>query len=384
MTIRLRVQNYRALRHVDWSPHGLCALAGPNGAGKTTLLSTLAFLRDVLRHGLGRAVDRRGGIAAFRYLGARPDEPTMFEVFVGDATWRLEPVLHGSAFSGLPGESLRIGNEIVYYREPNQRDVTHTDPRVTPASVTKSLIDIDLLLGRFTDSLFAGKDDPTLPLISALENFRFHGNYVVADLRQRGSQASSDDILFEDGSNAFSLLRNWRDKRDTRGRFEFVIEGLRAAFPDIFAELDFETAGSTVTIRTYAPGKDASLPVEVAANGFLTALLHLCAVASMPRGGIIAIDEPENGLHPFAIRELVDTLRDRAAAQDLTILLATHAPAFLNHFNREPGQVYVIEPGLDPVPVALDQHRNPEWLAHFSLGDLFLDQDFAAPRVEPS
>lgn len=380
--IRLRVQSYRALRHVDWSPHGLCALAGPNGAGKTTLLSVLAFLRDVLHHGLGRAVDRHGGTAALRHQDARPDEPMEFEVAMGDVTWKLEPVLHGSGLGGLPGESLSIGGETIYRREPNTQHVLEgaKPPDFPPPVLAAPRGDEEILLEHYSHFLDANSSR----LLPTLKRFRCYRDYELVKLRRSGSQASAEEILFEDGSNAFSVLRNWRDRRTMRARFDFVIEGLRAAFPDIFADLDFETAGSTVTINIYGPSKDTGLPVEVTASGFLTAMLHLCAVASMPKGAIIAIDEPENGLHPFAIRELADTLRTRAAAHDLTILLATHSPAFLNRFNREPGQVYVMEPGLDPVPVALDQHRNPEWLAHFSLGDLFLAQDFAAPRVEPS
>ena len=44
MPVRIRVQNYRVLRNVDWQlPEGVSALVGPNGSGKTTLLSVLGL-----------------------------------------------------------------------------------------------------------------------------------------------------------------------------------------------------------------------------------------------------------------------------------------------------------------------------------------------------
>ena len=57
----LRVQNYRALRDVEFreiSP--LMVLLGPNGAGKSTVFDVFNFLSECFQFGLRRAWDRRG------------------------------------------------------------------------------------------------------------------------------------------------------------------------------------------------------------------------------------------------------------------------------------------------------------------------------------
>ncbi|HZI04514.1 MAG TPA: AAA family ATPase, partial [Archangium sp.] len=182
------------------------------------------------------------------------------------------------------------------------------------------------------------------------------------------------------GRNVFSILRNWRDTRADRARFNFVMEGLRALFPDVFSDLDFEIAGTTVAARVVAPKPDTTYPITFAANGLFITLLHLCAVASVPEGGMVAIDEVENALHPFAIKRLVEAFRSWSAQTRSTILLATHSPVLLDQFRDCPEQVYVMEQSQTLNPVPLSKVRDPEYLSHFSLGDLYAHLEFGAPK----
>jgi predicted ATPase len=102
----------------------------------------------------------------------------------------------------------------------------------------------------------------------------------------------------------------------------------------------------------------------------------------MQPGSLIAIDEFENTLHPYAIQVLIDAFRDWAYENDLTICMATHSPVVLDEFKDEPEKVFVIEHGLETVPMALTELCNPDWLAHFTLGRLFAHGDFGGQRAE--
>jgi len=110
-------------------------------------------------------------------------------------------------------------------------------------------------------------------------------------------------------------------------------------------------------------------------------LLHLTAVASMDPGDVIAIDEPENALHPHAIKALLELVRDWSTQQRATILLATHSPVLIDAFRECPEQLYVMEPGHAILPMALSELRERTWLNHFSLGDLYAHDEFGAPHV---
>jgi predicted ATPase len=198
-----------------------------------------------------------------------------------------------------------------------------------------------------------------------------------------GSPVSSDEHLHPDGRNIFSVLRNWRDKKkETRPRWDFVLASLKEAFPGTFDNLDFEMAGQMVSGRIFAPEIDVRIPTYLAANGWLVALLHLAAVASTPRAGAVAIDEVENGLHPYAIRALVAAMRRWSVGTGISVILATHSPVVIDQFKEEPDHVFVMEPGRDEQPARLDGLHDPEWLAHFSLGDLYAHDEFGAQHKD--
>jgi predicted ATPase len=245
------------------------------------------------------------------------------------------------------------------------------------------------------DALIAGKTEPArdrlaasialdsiadlAPLGDLLTRYRLYGQYDIRELRRRGSDDSTERRLDRRGANVFSVLRNWRDRRADRHRFEFVLGGLRDVFPDFFEDLEFSKAaqivGAELRIRPY----DKLLSTGLAPDGWFVALLHLTAVASMDPGDVIAIDEPENALHPHAIRTLLELVRDWSTQQQATILLATHSPVLIDAFRECPEQLYVMEPGHEVLPVALSELRERSWLNHFALGDLYAHDEFGAP-----
>ena len=345
MGFHLKITNYRGIRSVDFNPDGVCLLVGPNGSGKSTLLSAVELLRNTFVRGFEMATNMAGGpwITNFDL----PDEPAIFEIETSDLRWELK----------IPADS-SVGME----------------------KVTQG--DFASLVGNSRLKSLHDRPDPDIDyqkfenFIRILRQYRNYHNYDLWRLRKSGSQADSQAELQNYGQNAFSVLRNWHTSRPLRERYEFVTDTLREAFPSFFGELDFESAGQTVTIRIYPPGSDTSVPIYFASNGLLSAMLSLMAICSAPDGGIVGIDEPENGLHPYAIKMLVNAFRERAEERELTVLLATHSRFTLNRFKKEPHRVYVMDQKEKEQLVRLDNIRDPEWLKCFSLGDLY-GNDFA-------
>jgi predicted ATPase len=374
MGFTLEVDNYRALRKVRWSPSGVCAITGPNGAGKTTLLSAIEFLRHFLERGNQAAVEFSGGTASIKNQHAGTADSILLKLRQQECLWTV----HAS----LTPPSLEIAEGVWL----EQQRLAHRDNFSSTASVLerKLLISGDSVFSHAMTQLPTEQREALKGLYTLASNFRLYQHLQFGTLRTAGSPSTADLYLHTDGRNAFSLLRNWKaGRRDHEERWRFVRDGLDECFPEVFEDIEFLAAGQTVTARFFIQGLREPIDAYSAPHGLLVALLHLCAIASAPDGGAVAIDEPENGLHPYAIRTLMDLARARAAAKDLTILLATHSPVVLNTFNTEPQRVYIMEPGHDVLPIALSEHSNPEWLAHFSLGDLYSEQTFGAQRRPP-
>ncbi|MFY0528155.1 AAA family ATPase [Archangium gephyra] len=365
------MRNYRGLRRVDWSPSGVCALVGPNGSGKTTLIDVLQLLQDTSKNGFTKAIAGHGGAYGLRHFGAQKDEPISFKLSVEGASWEFSPELSlGPGGARLPlYERVIDGDAIAYEYGGAEADAAIVEQ--------VGLRDLIYYAGLNADSEDA-VSEPVRRLVEILSSYRHHHHYALANLRREGSLLGGDLGLSDDGRNLFAVLMNWRNRRDHRERWAFVSDTLRDCYPELFEDFSFPIAANIVSCEVHMPNGHKLTPALLP-DGFLVALIHLCAVASSTRGGVLAIDEPENALHPYSIRCLMDAFREWSDTHDVTMLLATHSPVILDTFKELPEKVFVMEPAREVLPVPLDQIRKRSWLAHFSLGDLYEHLKYGAP-----
>lgn len=297
MSVKIRVRNYRVLRHVDWNPPpGVSVLVGPNGSGKTTLLTVLAMLRNAYSRGIPAAIDSQGGAWELRHWEAEPEGSISVALEVDDLSWELELSVRGPSVDERAGERLTHGEDVILRREPFSDHIVYRGEDWPRPSGNGDRDGSRVALRRiYEDRLDAGLD----PLITALTGSRVYLQYDLRKLISYGSQYGTDLDLHPSGENVFTVLRNWTGRRDCRHRYEFVLESLRDAFPDICEDIEFEAAGQTVTANVIPPGPERRIPIRFAPNGWLTALLHLCAVAGAKPGSVVAIDEMENACTPM-------------------------------------------------------------------------------------
>jgi predicted ATPase len=331
------------------------------------------FLSIAIRHGFQQAVQVFGGAFGLRNFDAPRDEPLSFALNVGDVRWEAQISVEGVSINPFFGEQVTIGNSVLF-----ARDLFSNQPRVGrsgPMHMTFGLT-----------QLAASEDAANLaPLLTYLQRVRYrssHLAYALVPLRVQGSQVGngSEYSLEPDGRNAFTLLRNWRDVRQYHERFEFVVASLKEAFPDLCAGIEFNIAALIVSVAIVRPGVVQTIPPILAPDGWLIFLLHLCALVSAEPGSFLAFDEIENSLHPFAIRKLIQFFRAWAEEHDITICMATHSPVVLDEFKEEPQRLFVLEKGEKKQPVRVDELLNPEWVRHFSLGQLYTHGDYGSPN----
>jgi predicted ATPase len=410
MDIQLKVKNFRCLRNVDWSPDGVCVLVGPNGSGKTTLFDALSFFR-LMYEGAPNQNQLLGTLGGpyFRNLDAPSDEPVTFSLAQGSWTWDLNISTGAGPFQPLVSERLTEDSETILSRTPGEQGFTFRGTQVAWPMQTVSAFQaiVKTPFAKFAPRIQRGQarkihrgERPSPPseehyydlakriakFTSAIDGFVVYGSYANQHLRQSGSQLTGDLQMSPNGINAFAVLRNWRDKRDFRAAFDFVVKATCEAFPGVADEIDFDVAATATSLSLVAHGRKPTIPVAFAPNGWLAGLLHLMAVAGAQPGTVVAIDEFENSLHPYAIRRLVQAIRGWAEEKQLTVILAGHSSALLDEFKECPGQVFVMEPwrsGQPSMPLRLTDYRDPEWLKHFSLGELYRHEEFGGPKDVP-
>lgn len=370
----IQARNFRVIKHLKWSPSGVCLLSGPNGSGKSTTLDAFRFLRALFERGNEAAFNAVDG----RYLrrsGAPEEEPVVFELVVGDIRWVLRFPVSSIGLKGTFGEELYRGDAIVlraamfdegFYLGKERRSLEILEQRCC----AKWLWD-------------RGEDAWMKPLVEVLTGIRVYKPYWLNPVKGDEPVEPRSVHLSGSGKNLWSVLANWKSSPTRyRGQFEWVMSSARDAFPGLISTVEFDR-GLPVLYPAGATESEQGLPPSRAADGLLTGLLHLTAVAGAKPGSILAFDEVENQLHPHAIRSLIEAMRRQAEERDLTILFTTHSPVVMNAFRESPEQVYVLELAEPDrsVPVPMTELHSEEWLAQAKLGTLYERLAFGAPPV---
>ena len=301
-----------------------------------------------------------GGVANARNIYAPDGEAYDFHVGVDAIHRYMAPMETGNGFR--PEESVTEETHIVVRRERGA-DSALVMGNLVPA---RDSLAFRVAIDELSCALPTTKPlEGVAALGSLLARYRLYAHYDLRSLRLRGSPDTSERRLLQDGSNIFSVLRNWRDKKEDRHRYNFVLDALRDLFRDFFGDLDFSKTAQVIGAEVVFRGEKA-ISASLAPDGWFVALLHLTAVASTNSGDLIAIDEPENALHPHTIKLLLQHLRAWAQRHSTTILLATQSPVIIDTFRECPDRLYVMERAARSLPIRLSEFKDPEWLAHFS------------------
>ena len=70
-------------------------------------------------------------------------------------------------------------------------------------------------------------------------------------------------------------------------------------------------------------------------DGTLRAFAILLAVETHPEGSTLMIEEPEHGLHPWAIKDLIAHIRETIDGRSIQVIITTHSQQVLECINQE-------------------------------------------------
>jgi len=150
---------------------------------------------------------------------------------------------------------------------------------------------------------------------------------------------SSDHQLLHDGSNMPAILRFV--KEETPEAWERILETMSKLNPHI------QSASSSTlkTGREFIRFKENKLASSVesweASDGTLRALALLLSLETQPNNSTIVIEEPEQNLHPWAIRSLLKHIRDVIERRGIQVIITTHSQQVLENVN--PDEVRIVQ-----------------------------------------
>ena len=169
-----------------------------------------------------------------------------------------------------------------------------------------------------------------------LSKYYFYPGFEVgrySKLRTQPSEIQPHTVLSPKGENLGTVLHEVLTRADYRIVANNLRDFLRSAYPsfdDFFAESTFGTPPK-VLVSIREKGMMRKMQLWDLSDGMLRFLCLGTALLNPIPPALIAIDEPEVGLHPRLLPIVADMIK--TASEKTQVLVTTHSPDLLNCFD---------------------------------------------------
>mgnify|MGYP000887515959 FL=1 len=360
----LEIKGFKSIQNVelkDVSP--FMVLAGANGTGKSNFVDALAFLSKVIDMGVSKAVSEFGSIENLispKHKAGDISYKIEFEIEKQIYQYEIMIALKNIA-SRVKEESLKIlkSGEIIFDSDKIRNELeakkeSNTSDNLIGAGLLGALggliwgamkdsdqIGQDIINGvttgiglkLLTDEKYSSNDsflrqNKELQGLKNVKIFRID----PFTIKNRRSTANNLEELNRDGSNIAAVLEKLEKNNELR---EQIIEWMSLIVPEM-KKVSVKTQNIDSSKGLFFEEDSGNrFPAHMVSDGTIYALCLLVAVLTrVKQPGITIIEEPERGLHPKAIGELIDFIREHASTHH-PIILTTHSESVVRSLELE-------------------------------------------------
>jgi len=326
---KLTIKGYKSIRNLeDFELRNINVLIGPNGAGKSNFVSFFELLQAIPKeNGLPNFyVEKKGGTERFLYLGSKVTQSVTIEL---------------------------IMNSLPKYTK--ELSVTLNDKFTASTNIiTVGWDHADLEIQDFEKHF------------SSFIVYHFHDTSDFARLKLPNSEGNYD-YLFPDAGNLAPFLFRMKEKqpRDYQAIIEVV--GLAAPFFDDF-RFDLNEERGEIKWWWLQKGSDYHFHPSQISDGTLRFICLATVLLQPDPPSTILLDEPELGLHPYALTLLAGLIEK--ASIKTQVIVATQSASFISQF--DPADIIVVErKDKESVFRRLPLEKLKQWIDDYSLGELW-------------
>lgn len=345
----LTIKGYKSIQNLENLKLGnLNILLGANGAGKSNFISVFKFLADMYEQNLQLYVQKNGGADALLHYG-RKKTPIMEMGFYFNC--------NGYEFSLIPTNDNRIifKNEVLSYLGGSYAPY----PSSTIIKSAHSEADLKNSSHKYVQYI--------KPAIESWRVYHFHDTSDTALVKQIHS-ATDNLKLKSDAANLAAFLLRLKIKFPHN--YEQIVKTIALVAP-YFHDFVFREDEQTIQLEWFEKGDlDTPFKAHILSDGTLRfiCLATLLLQPAVLMSDTILIDEPELGLHPYALAVLADLIK--RAAEKKQLIISTQSVELINHFSAN--DIIVVDRVNDAsVFKRLDEEQLKDWLEDYTLGDLW-------------
>jgi predicted ATPase len=317
---KITLRGFKTIRDLtDFEPGSLTLLIGPNGSGKSNFISFFRLLSWALvpPGQLQLYIAEQGGASALLHQGASVTREIEAALTLRTDAGRNE---YGFRLFHAAGDTLIFAEEWFRFRRPGQ---DRPAPELGAGQREPKLI------------VEAGQGNQTavviLNMLRRIIVHQFHNTAPTARIRSKWD-VSDNRWLKEDGANLAPFL--YRLTNEWPEYYTRIVDTIRSVLP-FFATFDLYTEFGHLLLRWREVGSDHIFNASQASDGMLRAMALIALLQQPERDlpDVLILDEPELGLHPYAIEVLASLIR--SASRHVQVVVATQSVTLIDRFEPD-------------------------------------------------
>ncbi|MDX1953326.1 MAG: AAA family ATPase [Verrucomicrobiota bacterium] len=348
----ISIKGFKSIASVEHLKLGAINIViGPNGSGKSNFIGVFSFLNAIREGRLQEYVIRAGGADKILHFGSRQTPGLSISL-----SFKEERNAYEISLSATNADGLRPSSEFVSFWN-----------KAYPQPFSQGILSY---------SEEAGISSSNNPIANHVRRhlaswrlYHFHDTSSESPMKKT-ADVNDNRFLRPDASNLPAFL--YLLKKQHEGEYGLIRKTVQQVAP-FFKDFTLEPQRlnpEKIRLEWQHQGRDSYFDVSSLSDGTLrfVALATLFLQPESLRPSVILVDEPELGLHPYAITLLAALIKQASVTSQ--VIVSTQSSLLLDHF--EPEDVLV----ADRVDGGTHFTRlNPEklevWLDEYSLGQLW-------------
>jgi predicted ATPase len=349
----------------------LNVLIGPNGSGKSNLIEAIGLLHSCATDTmLLKTILEGGGISEWIWKSDSENEAEV-EAVLKSPRWGS--VRHRLVLGNEKERMVIADEEILFphvsYKYNRGQPVVST---VSPKSKKPRKMNLRRETWRSDESILVQRRDPQrFPEFSSLaiqygriSIYRGWDTTRYSQIRQPSRTDLPSDRLLPDATNLSIVLSNILSSSMGEN-----LERRLRRFHGGYQKITTNIFGGNVQIYLDEKGTSPISAYQMS-DGFLRYLCLLAILCHPTPPPLICIEEPEIGLHPDMILEVLDLLVE--ASGRTQVIITTHSDMIVDRFTDAPENIVVFEKeGASSTMKRLDRKELKDWLKKYRLGQLW-------------
>jgi predicted ATPase len=335
----ITIEGFKSIAKLELSLKPINIVIGANGSGKSNFVGVFEFLHEIRGGRLAGYVAKAGGADRVLHFGSKTTREIHFDLSFAKAYYKLR--LRPTADDELYVDGLEAPSDA---RSPESEAEWDRD-----MEAVQELL-LNWRIYHFDDTSFSS------PM-------------------RRTARVHDNRFLREDGANLPAILHLLREKHPDSYRLIVRTVQMAAPFFDEFQLDPTELNREYIKLEWRHKKSNQTFGASSLSDGTLRfiALSTLFLQPEQYRPSLILVDEPELGLHPYALGLLASLIRQ--ASVSTQVIVSTQSSLLLDHF--DPEDVLVadrVDGGTQLKRLKSEQLK--KWLEDYSLGQLWEKNEF--------